>query len=127
MRTRKIFGTGETAPALVIFRPPAGRSLWDADLLALIGNLEDELGVFVTSAGVDEKTPALRDAAVAARFAGCTHAVVVTTDHEAAALRTVDGTPISGVQIVLALTPTWQPGDVIRSYRSAQPREVCAA
>ncbi|MGD8440318.1 MAG: hypothetical protein PVG53_07265 [Holophagae bacterium] len=116
-----------TEPALIVLRTPAKRSLWDADLSALVERLEDELGVFVTSAGVDGKTPALRDAAVAARFAGCTRALVVTSEHEAAALGTLDGTPTSGVQVVLALTPTWHLDDVIRSYRSAQSREVCAA
>ena len=127
MTTKDVFEEAAAQPALIVCRTGATESLWDCHVSNLIERLEDELGVVVTGADPGQRTPSLRDAAAAARFAGCTSAVVVVSDVRISPTAIRELTAVSGVSAVVVSTPTWAVDDVVRSYRSAQCSRAHAA
>jgi hypothetical protein len=127
MRGTRLFERATSGPALIVYRDSALGTLWDPELSELTERLEGELGVFVTSAGASERSPDLRDAAAAARFAGCERAIVVTAAESPVVDAARDGAVVSGVRIVVASTPTWRVEDVARSYRLTDGSSARAA
>lgn len=88
--------TDSGRPALIVFDPRI-RSLWDAESSLVLERLEERLeDVFVTAAGTGGRVATLRDACAAARFAGCSEAVVVVVGGAAPAFGAGDpGLPLT--------------------------------
>lgn len=78
METRRIFESSPQRSGLVIAMPPGVTSLFNPDVHRLVRTVEDRLeGVFVTFALSSGAVPDVKAALKAARFAGCTSAVVI--------------------------------------------------
>lgn len=71
--------------ALVLVFPDQERALFSSDLNGLVSEVEERLGdSFVTFALLNGRQPSLVDAISAARFMGCTSAVVMVVSDRAA-------------------------------------------
>ena len=80
MALRTTFSVAADEPALILYWPVADGGLWDPEASALVERLEDDLEVFVTCVGSGRGALGLNDAAVAARFMGCSSLVVVSPE-----------------------------------------------
>lgn len=66
---------------LVVIFPDQGANMWDPELNGLVDSVEGSVkGAFVTFALINGRHPSLVDALSAARFNGCSSAVVVVAD-----------------------------------------------
>ena len=72
---------------LVVVFPDDGATMWDMDVTALVGDIEERLSnSFVTFALLNGQQPSLMDAVLAARFTGCTSLVVAVVDGDDGAI-----------------------------------------
>lgn len=114
----------EPAPALILRFGRDRLSLWDQEVDALVEALEERLdGVFVTPAAGDGG-PTLGDALVAARFAGCAWAVVVSPESAVLSSPAV----ARGVLPSANLRSAWDAAAIASAYERARgPADEMAA
>jgi hypothetical protein len=77
MSTREWYNVTPRAPALIVYWPDADGGLWDPQASRLVDGLTDITDAFVTCVGSGRGAMSLEDAVAAARFMGCSSAVIV--------------------------------------------------
>ena len=81
MESRRFFDMSPDGSGIVIVFPTGVKSLFNPDVHRLVRKVEDQLdGVFVTYALSGGAVPDVDSALKAARFAGCSSAVVIQSD-----------------------------------------------
>jgi len=127
MASRATFSIAALEPALVLHWTTAGGGLWDPEVSALVDDLEDRLGVFVTSSGTGRGALRLSDAVSAARFMGCPTAVVVALErHPPRNDELIEAATRLGRPIVVVETP-WSIRAIEEAYRVGRLRTLRAA
>ena len=106
--------------ALVLFSPDAVGGLWDPEASALVEDLEDRLGVFVTCAGRGRGALRLDDAASAARFMGCRSMVVIAPDDVQLPAKELEAISERFDSPVIAVQAEWSSRALSEAYRSAR-------
>jgi len=121
------YSSPSTRPALILYRPNMSGGLWDPESARMEERLEDELDIFVASAGPGRGVMALGDAAAAARFSGFDAAVVVSPvgceppDHELLAAAGKLRRRVTQAQA------EWAVADVVAAYHRACDARARAA
>jgi hypothetical protein len=102
----------------VLYWPAADGGLWDPRVSALVESLEEALGVFVTCAGSGPGSLGLADAAAAARFVGCSSAVVIEPRGDRSSISTHEA-EAAGITVVVERA-RWTETALIDAYDNAR-------
>ncbi len=113
---------GMRAQALVLVHAHRD-GLWDRELRRLAADVSARLpGIYVVCAATNGRGPALRDALAAARYAGCSSAVLVHLDDTMTAAPALD----HGLHLQRASAP-WSSVAVVAAFQAASTPKAAAA
>ncbi len=121
VRPARLLRGGRARALVLVHAHPDG--LWDRELRRLAADVSVRLpGVYVVCAATNGRGPALRDALAAARYAGCSSAVLVHLDGTVTAGPALD----HGLRLQRASAP-WSSTAVVAAFLAANAPEAAAA
>jgi hypothetical protein len=114
--------------ALIVVFPDRRGGLWSGDISRLVEQVEEQLDAgFVSFALANGRRPSVADALAAARFAGCSSAVLAVVDGEnGGGVGALPG-PLQGMTVSVASCRR-NAGSVVEAFRTAAggARAACA-